>query len=159
VTHTRAWRSFKRMQDVAAAIGSLIYAAAAGAAWFVLPAPQALKLQLILFYPATFLLLTGLGPLLTAPPRRWLLRRVWSSFSAGVGQSAGSVGIGLGLLAAAAAFIGWRLAAAAHGAGLPTGLFCGYAAGIGVLWAQAATVRLIEREPGARPIIEEAGPG
>jgi hypothetical protein len=62
---------------------------------------------------------------------------------------------GAGILAVAAAFIGWRLLIAARGEGLPAGLFCGYAAGIGVLWAQTVVIRQIEREPGARALIEE----
>lgn len=157
MTHTHAWRSFKRMQDAAAAIGSLIYAIAAVEAWRVLNLAPDVKRELILWAPGAFLVLAGFGPIVTPPLRRRMVGYVWNSFTVGVGQSLGSVSIGAGLLSLAAGFIAWRLIAAMRGGGMPAGLFCGYAAGVGVLWAQVAIIRRIEREPGARPLIEEDG--
>jgi hypothetical protein len=45
---------------------------------------------------------------------------------------------------------------AAHGAGgYAAGVFAGYAAGIGVLFAQALLVRVLERHPEVKPVIEQ----
>jgi hypothetical protein len=154
VTHTRAWRNFRRMQDGSAAIGSLIYAAAIVHAWRVLPGAAGLKFELTIVAPAAFLLLTWLVPLGVAPLRRQLRRYVWISFTAGFGQTAGSVISGLVVLAGAAGFIYWQVFKATHGGPYPAAIFSAYAAGIGVLYAQAILVHRLEREPQVRPMIE-----
>jgi hypothetical protein len=155
VTYSRAWRNFKRMQDVAAAAGLLIYAGAVVHAWRVLPGAPLLKAELTLLFPAGFLLLFWLGPLAVAPVRRMLGRYVWMSFEAGFGQSASSVVVGVGVLTAAAVFIYLQVAGVAHGGRYPAGVFSGYGAGIGILLAQVVMVRLLERRPDVRQHIEE----
>lgn len=156
MTQTRAWRNFKRMQDVAATAGLLIYAGAVVHAWRVLPWPSSLKLELTVLFPAGFLLLFWLGPLIVGPVRRLLGRYVWMSFGAGFGQSPISVITGVGVLVFCAAFIYVQVSAAAHGGHNPAGVFSGYGAGIGILLAQAMIVRLLEKRPEVRQRIEEA---
>jgi hypothetical protein len=155
VTQTRAWRNFKRMQDVAVTAGSLVYAAAVVHAWRVLPGPAMLKSELTLLFPAGFLLLFWVGPLIVPPVRRLVERYVWMSFAAGFGQSVGSVIVGLGVLLTAAAFIYLQVGGVARGGRYPAGVFSGYGAGIGILLAQAIVVRLLERRPDLKGRIEE----
>lgn len=154
MTYTRAWRNFRRMQDGSAAVGSLIYAAAIVHAWRVLPGAAGLKFELTIVAPAAFLLLTWLVPLGVPPLRRLLRRYVWISFTAGFGQTAGSVISGLIVLAGAAGFIYWQVFAAVHGGRYPAAIFSAYAAGIGVLYAQAMLAHRLQREPKVRPMIE-----
>jgi hypothetical protein len=156
VTQIPAWRNFKRMQDVAVTAGLLIYAGAVVHAWRVLPGAPHLKFQLTLLFPAAFLFLFWLGPLVIAPVRRILGRYVLLSFEAGFGQSAVSVIVGVGVLATAAAFIYLQVSGVAHGGRYPAGVFSGYGAGIGILLAQAIVVRLLEKQPEVRHRIEEA---
>lgn len=153
---TRAWRDFKRMQDVAVGASALIYAGAAANAFAVLPGGTRLAVQFTLLWPAGFLFLSAAAPLLVGPTRRMLARYVWLSFQAGFGQTAVSVLSGIGLLCGAALFIYWQTLSAAHGGGYPAGVFSGYAAGIGILIAQAILVRMLEKTPQVRKIIEEA---
>lgn len=155
----RAWRNFKRMQDVAVTAGLLIYAGAVIHAWRVLPGVPQLKFELTLLFPAAFLLLFWLGPLVVAPVRRLLGRYVWMSFDAGFGQTPMSVIVGVGVLATAAAFIYLQVSGVAHGGRYPAGVFSGYGAGIGILLAQAIVVRLLERQPDVRRKIEEPEAG
>ena len=155
MTQTRAWRNFKRMQDVAVTAGFLIYAGAVVHAWRVLPGAAGLKAELTLIFPAAFLLLFWLGPLAVTPVRQLLGRYVWMSFDAGFGQSVTSVIVGVGVLATAAAFIYLQVSDVAHGGRYPAGVFSGYGAGIGILLAQAILVRLLERRPDVRRRIEE----
>lgn len=155
MTYTRAWRNFRRMQDSSAAIGSLIYAAAIVHAWRVLPGAAELKFELTIGFPAAFLLLTWLVPLAVTPLRRQLRRYVWISFTAGFGQTVASVLVGLAVLSGAAGFIYWQVFSAAHRGGpYPAAIFSAYAAGIGVLYAQAILAHRLEREPKVKPIIE-----
>jgi hypothetical protein len=151
---TRAWRDFKRMQDVAVAASGLIYAGAVVNAFAVLPGGARLAVQFTLLWPAGFLFLSAALPLLVGPTRRLLARYVWLSFQAGFGQTAVSVLSGVGLLAGAALFIYWQVSAATHGGPYPAGVFSGYAAGIGILVAQAILVRILERTPEVRKVIE-----
>jgi hypothetical protein len=155
VIQNRAWRNFKRMQDVAVTAGLLIYAGAVVHAWRVLPGEAHLKFQLTLLFPAAFLLLFWVGPLAVAPVRRLLSRYVWMSFDAGFGQSPSSVIVGVGVLVTAAAFIYLQVSGVAHGGRYPAGVFSGYGAGIGILLAQAIIARLLERQPDVRRRIEE----
>jgi hypothetical protein len=155
VTQTRAWRNFKRMQDVAVTAGLLIYAGAVVHAWRVLPGATGLKSELTLVFPAAFLLLFLLGPLAVGPVRRLLGRYVMMSFDAGFGQTALSVLVGVGVLGLAAAFIYMQVSGVAHGGRYPAGVFSGYGAGIGILLAQAIVARLLEKRPEIRRRIEE----
>lgn len=155
----RAWRDFRRMQNVAVGAASLIYAGAVLHAYQVLPGGLALVTQRTLIWPSAFLLLSFLVPLLVPPLKRFLARYVWLSFQAGFGQTPISVVTGVGLLATAAFFIYWQVADVAHGGRYPAGVFSGYAAGIGILAAQAVLVRALERLPEIRQIIEEKDAG
>lgn len=155
MAYTRAWTNFKRMQDVTVGAASLIYAGAVIHAFDVLPGGQALIVQRTLLWPGVFLLLSAVLPLTVGAMRRPLSRYVWMSFQAGFGQTASSVLIGVGLLAGAALFMYWQIAGAANGGRYPAGVFSGYAAGIGILAAQAVLVRALERLPEVRKRIEE----
>lgn len=154
MTHTRAWRNFRRMQNSAALFAALIYAGAALHAWRVLPGPDARKAMFTLSFPGLFLGATLLAFVAVAPARRWVRRYVLMSFRAGFGQTAGSVLWGLGLLLFAAGFIFLQIAGVAKGGRYPAGVFSGYAAGIGVILAQALQVRALERDPDLRREIE-----
>jgi hypothetical protein len=151
----RAWRDFKRMQDVAVGAAGLIYAGAVVNAFQVLPGGTELIAQRTLAWPAAFLLLSLVLPLTINPLKRLLARYVWLSFQAGFGQTPVSVLTGVGLLGAAALFIYWQVGAVAYGGRYPAGVFSGYAAGIGILGAQAALVRALELQPSIRKLIEE----
>ena len=152
--HTLAWRNFKRMQDSACLVASLIYAGAVLHAWRVLPGPSQKKLVFFLAAPLIFLSLTMLLPVVIGGLRRLLRRYVWMSFNAGFGQTPGSIISGLGLLGFAAGFIYLQIAGVAHGGRYPAGVFSGYAAGIGILFVQAALVRSLERDPEVQARIE-----
>lgn len=143
------------MQDVAVGAASLIYAGAVVNAFKVLPGGVELIAQRTLLWPGLFLALSFLVPLLTPPVKRGLARYVWMSFRAGFGQTPFSVLTGVGLLAAAALFIYWQVGAVAHGGRYPAGVFSGYAAGIGILGAQAVLVRVLEQLPDIRKLIVE----
>jgi hypothetical protein len=147
---------FRRMQYTAFAVGALIYAAGAVHAWRVLPGAAAVKLQGVALWPAVYFAVT-LGVPLVAPPVRHVLKtHIWISFRTGFGQSVVSVLAVVLVLATAAAFIYADTVRAAHGARFPQASFSAYAAGLGVLLAQALLVRLIERDPTLRARIESA---
>jgi hypothetical protein len=152
--HTPAWRNFKRMQDCACLVASLIYAGATIHAWRVLPGPDQSKLVFFIAAPMIFLGLTVLAPFAIGGLRRLLSRYVWMSFNAGFGQTPGSIVSGLGLLGFAAGLIYWQIAGVAHGGRYPAGVFSGYAAGIGILLVQAILARDLERDPDVRRRIE-----
>ena len=150
-----AWRTFRRMQFSASAAAALIYSSAGVYAWQVLPGAAQLKVERILLFPGVFMLMALGLPFLAPVVGRALSQHVWVSFRWGFGQTAISVLTGVGVLGAMAAFIYWQCHEAAEGRGrYPAGVFSGYAAGIGVLGAQAVLVRLLERDPAARPRIE-----
>lgn len=151
----REWRDFRRMQTVAFIAASLIYVGAVLHAFQVLPGGAALIAQRTLVWPAAFLGTAFLLPMLIPPLKRTLARYVWLSFQAGFGQTPLSVMTGLGLLGAAAGFIYLQVAGVAHGGRYPAGVFSGYAAGVGILAAQAVLVRALERLPEIRRHIEE----
>jgi hypothetical protein len=153
--HTPAWRAFKRTEDCACAFASLIYVGAMLHAWSVLPGDASVKLLLFVAAPLLFLALSLVLPLLIAPMRRILTSYVWMSFKSGFGQSPLSVLSGLGLLALAAVFVYLQVSAASHGKPYPAGVFAAYAAGIGILFAQALLVRVLERDPEVRAVIEQ----
>lgn len=154
-SYTRAWRNFKRMQDLTVAVASLIYAGAAVHAVGRLPGGEAIVLRWILLWPALFLAASLVVPLIIAPLRRWLTKYVWMSFVAGFGQTPGSIVTGLMLLLGAALFIYWQIASVAATGAYRANVFSAYAAGIGILAAQAVLVRSLERRPDVRELIEE----
>lgn len=154
MAQVRAWRNFKRMHASACLFASLIYGAAVLHAWQVLPGAAGMKLVFTLAFPLAYLAATFLAAILIRPVRKWLKHYVWLSFAAGFGQTPISVLSGLGLIAAAAAFIYWQIHGVADGGRYPAAAFSAYGAGIGILFAQTVLVRLLEREPKIRQIIE-----
>jgi hypothetical protein len=154
MAYTPAWRNFKRTQDLTVATAVLIYAGAVLHAFGHLPGPKALVTQRTLLWPSIFLMLSLSLPLVFGGLRRPLTRYVWMSFQAGFGQSVRSILSGVVLLGGAAAFMYWQISSAAHGGRYPAGVFSGYAAGIGILAAQAALVRVLEKVPEVRKQIE-----
>jgi hypothetical protein len=155
MVHTRAWRNFRRMQDMTVVAASLIYAGAVVHAFQHLPGSYALIAERTLVWPGIFLSLSLSLPLVVGGIRRPLARYVWLSFKQGFGQTPGSVVIGVTLLMGAALFMYWQIRGAANGGRYPAGVFSGYAAGIGILAAQAALVRVLEQHPEVKPQIEE----
>ena len=152
---SRAWRNFKRMQDLTVAAASLIYAAAVVHALAVLPGGQASVLRWTLAWPALWLAGSFLIPMLWPALKRWLARYVWMSFQAGFGQTPGSIVMGLVLLMGAALFIYWQVASVVRSGEYRANVFAAYAAGIGILAAQAVLVRALEQLPEVRERIEE----
>ena len=152
--HTPAWRNFKRTQDLTVATAGLIYAGAVVHAFDRLPGGAELIAQRTLVWPAVFLSLSLSLPLVIGAVRRPLARYVWMSFQAGFGQNLRSILYGVALLGGAAGLIYWQISNAANGGRYPAGVFSGYAAGIGILAAQAALVRVLERHPEVRKQIE-----
>lgn len=159
MSHTPAWRAFKRTEDCACAFASLIYLGALLHAWRVLPVDPAVKLTGTIAAPLMFLTLSLGLPLMIAPARELLARYVWASFRSGFGQTPASVLSGLGLLALAAVFVYLQVRGASPGKPYWAGVFAAYAAGIGILYAQAVIVRALERLPEVRAVIEEKGAG
>ena len=154
-SYTRAWRNFKRMQDFTVTVASLIYAAAAVHAVGRLPGSAAMVLRWILLWPALYLAASLVAPLIIPPVRRWLTRYVWMSFQAGFGQTPTSIITGVALLMGAALFIYWQIASVAETGTYRANVFSAYAAGIGILAAQAVLVRALERQPEVQKVIEE----
>lgn len=154
MAHTSAWRNFKRTEDLAVATAALIYAGAVLHAFNHLPLDTRLIAQRTLIWPAVFLTLSLALPLVMGGLRRPLARYVWMSFRAGFGQTARSILGGLALPVGAAAFMYWQISSATPGSPYPAGVFSGYAAGIGILAAQAALVRVLEKHPEVRKVIE-----
>lgn len=154
MVYVTAWRNFKRMQASTCLFASLIYLGAVVHAWRVLPGSVGLKLAVTLAFPAVYFVLAFVAPLTIKPLRRLLKRYVWMSFAAGFGQTPMSVLSGLGLLGFAALFIYLQIHGVAQGGRYPAGVFSGYGAGIGILFAQAVLVLVLEREPKIREIIE-----
>jgi hypothetical protein len=152
---TPAWRNFKRMQDLTVAAATLIYAAAVVDALDRLPGSPAMALRWTLVWPAAFLGFSLGIPLLVPPIKRWLGRYVWMSFQAGFGQTPMSVVVGVGLLLGAGLFIRSEVGHAARTGTVGVDVFACYAAGIGILAAQAILVRALEQVPALREQIEE----
>lgn len=155
MSFTRAWHNFRRMQDLTVAIAALIYAAAAVHAFARLPGGVEMIVRWVLVWPAAFLGFSLAVPLLIRPLRRGLTRYVWMSYQAGFGQTPGSIVTGLILLLGAALFIYWQIAAVAATGRYQANVFSAYAAGIGILAAQAILVRSLERIPEVRALITD----
>jgi hypothetical protein len=154
---TPAWRNFKRMQDLTVAAASLIYAAAVIDAVGRLPGGTAMTMRWTLVWPAAFLGFSLGIPLLVPPLRRGLAKYVWMSFRAGFGQTPGSVLVGVGLLLASGLFVYREVTRAAQAGQAGVNVFSAYAAGIGILAAQAVLVRALEDVPDVRQEIVERG--
>ncbi|HEY7901568.1 MAG TPA: hypothetical protein VIC25_10325 [Caulobacteraceae bacterium] len=153
--YVSSWRLFRRMQYTLLAVAALTYLGAALEAWTVPSASQTLKLARTALFPGCFLVLS-LAAVLSVPTlSRALTRHLWTSYRTGFGQSVISVLAGVGVLLALAGLIFWQIAGVAHGGRYPAGAFSGYAAGIGMLIAQALLLRRIETDPGLGPQIEE----
>jgi hypothetical protein len=152
---SRAWRNFKRMQDLTVAAASLIYAAATVHAVGILPGGPAATLRWTLVWPALWLAGAFVIPMAVPPLKRWLARYVWMSFQAGFGQTPGSIVTGVVLLMGAGLFIYWQVAKAAASGQMGANVFSAYAAGIGILAAQAVLVRALEQLPDVRKRIED----
>src|SRR5439155_24985365 len=120
-----------------------------------LPGTEGMVLRWILLWPALYLVAALVAPLAIPPVRRWLTRYVWMSFQAGFGQTPGSILTGLVLLLGAAMFIYWQIASVAATGAYRANVFSAYAAGIGILAAQAVLVRALERLPDVKKLIEE----
>jgi len=154
MAHKPAWTAFKRTQDLTVLMASLIYAGAVVHAFDRLPWARDVIAQRTLVFPAGYLALSLGLPLAVRAIRRPLSRYVWMSFQAGFGRTLFSVLSGVALLGGAAAFMFWQIAQAQPGGVYPAGVFSAYAAGIGILTAQAALVRVLERDPDLRRDIE-----
>ena len=154
MVHTSAWRNFKRAENLAVVTAALIYAGAVFYAFDHLPLAASQVALRALAFPAIYLLLTLALPLALSRLRKPLTRYVWMSFQAGFGQTALSILGGLTFPAGAGAFMYWQIANAQPGSPYPAGVFSAYAAGIGILAAQAALVRVLERDPEVRAQIE-----
>jgi hypothetical protein len=152
---TRAWRNFKRMQDLTVCAAGLIYSGAVVHAIGRLPGGLATVLRWTLLWPAFYLLASLVVPLMIPAVKRWLARYVWMSFQAGFGQTPVSIVSGVALLLGAALFIYWQVASVAQSGQYRANVFAAYAAGIGILAAQAILVRALERLPDVRARIEE----
>lgn len=152
---TRAWRNFKRMQDLTVAAAGLIYAGAVVHAVGRLPGGTGTVVRWTLLWPAVYAVASLVLPLVIVPVKRWLARYVWMSFKAGFGQTPGSILMGVALLLGAALFIYWQVASVAASGEYRANVFAAYAAGIGILAAQAILVRALERLPDVREQIVE----
>ena len=154
---TPAWRNFKRMQDLTVVAASLIYTAAVIDALGRLPGGPIMAMRWTLLWPAAYLGFSLAIPLLVPPLKRWLAKYVWMSFQAGFGQSPGSVVVGVGLLLGAGLFIHQQVGNAVRTGQVGVDVFACFAAGIGILAAQAILVRALEGVPDVRAKIVERG--
>ncbi|WP_394763668.1 hypothetical protein [Phenylobacterium sp.] len=154
---TPAWRNFKRMQDLTVTAAGLIYAAAVLDALNRLPGGPAMILRWSLLVPAAYLGFSMGLPLLIPAVKRWLAKYVWMSFQAGFGQTPASVVVGVALLLGFGLFIHSEVGSAAKAGQVGVNVFSAYAAGIGILAAQAILVRFLEATPAVRAVIEEQG--
>lgn len=150
-----SWRNFRRMQHTTLAVAILIYAFSVLRAWQIPVADQMLKLARTAIFPAAFLVLS-LAAVLGVPALRLALsRHLWASYRSGFGQSVISVLGGVAVMIVLAGFILWQVHTANQGGRYPGGAFSGYAAGIGLLIAQAILVRRMEDDPDLRRWIED----
>ena len=142
------------MQASALAVAALVYAGAALQTWRTLPGAVAMKLDRLVLGPGVLATLALLAALLIPVLRTVLIRHLWVSYRTGFGQSVVSVLAGLGLLIAVAGFSLWPFAHGAFGSPAAGAGYSAYAAGIGVLLAEAFLVRRIEADPVLRREIE-----
>jgi hypothetical protein len=149
---TSAWRNFKRTQDLTVVSASLVYAAGTIFAFEVTPDARAAVFRWTLLWPAPWLVASFLIPMIAPPLKRGLARYVWISFQGGFGQTVRSIVMGVILLMAAGGFLYFRVMQS----GLTgANVFAAFAAGIGILAAQAVLVRALEQVPEVRAQITE----
>lgn len=156
MAYTRAWRNFKRMQDTTVALAALVYAGAMVRAFEVLPGGAGAVARWTLAWPAPYLVVSLGLPLAIPPLRRLLARYVWMSFQSGFGQRPGSIVTSAILMLAAGLFIYRQIEAVVATGHYGANVFAAFAAGVGVMAAQAALSRTIEADPEKRPLIEES---
>ena len=151
---TSAWRNFKRMQDLTVAAAALIYAGAVIHAYTRLAGDIGMVVRSTLLWPVMYFAFALAIPLAVPLLKRWMARYVWMSFQAGFGQTAGSILTGSLLMLGAGVFI-YRQADQASSTGQGgANVFVAYAAGIGILAAQAVLARALERLPEVKAKIE-----
>src|ERR1700749_1286397 len=124
--YTRAWKNFKRMQDLTVVAACLIYAAGALNALERLPGGPAVAARWTFLWPLAYLVPSLAPPLMIPPGRRGLEKYVWMSFQAGFGQTPGSVGIGVALLLGAGLFIWEEVGRAVRAGQLGANVFSSY---------------------------------
>ena len=154
MSHTHAWRNFRRLQDGVALFAALALAGSGLRVWETAPAAQSFKLIAVVAAPTLFVALAILVPLSAPTMRKALTGYVWKSFTSGFGQTARSVLSGFFLPAAAAGLMLAQIYNAGHGGPFPASILAAYGAGVGILVAQAILVRVLERDPFIRPQIE-----
>ena len=142
------------MQLTLVAVAALTYLLAALEAWAVPNVGEPLKLLRTTVFPGAFLVFSVAAMLLIPALSRMLTQHLWTSYRTGFGQSVISVLVGVGVLIILSGFIFWQINDVAHGGKYPAGAFSGYAAGIGLLIAQAVLIRRIEADPTLRRQIE-----
>jgi hypothetical protein len=155
MAHTSSWRLFRRMQLTLVAVAALIYLLACLEAWAVPGVGETLKLLRTTVFPGAFLVLSVAAVLFIPALSRLLTQHLWTSYRTGFGQSVISVLVGVGVLVLLSGLIFWQIHDVAHGGRYPAGAFSGYAAGIGLLIAQAVLIRRIEHDPQLSRLIEE----
>ena len=143
------------MQHTLVAVAALTYLLAALEAWNVPSVSEPLKMFRTTIFPAGFMVMSVAAVLGVPALSRALTRHLWTSYRTGFGQSVISVLVGVGVLIGLSGFIFWQIRGVAHGGRYPAGAFSGYAAGIGLLIAQAVLIRRIESNPELRRYIEE----
>ncbi len=154
MSHTRAWRNFRRLEDGVAVFAGLALAGAGIRVWETSPLAQSFKLIAVVAAPVLFVALAILVPISVPAVRKALTGYVWKSFTSGFGQSARSVLSGFLLPAAAAGLMLAQIHNAQHGGPFPASILAAYGAGVGILVAQAILVRALERDPVIRAQIE-----
>ncbi|HEY1880719.1 MAG TPA: hypothetical protein VGG68_12380 [Caulobacteraceae bacterium] len=154
MAHVLSWRLFKRMQHTLVAVAALSYLLAALEGWTVPSVGEPLKLLRTTIFPAGFLVVSVAAVLGVPAFSQLLTKHLWTSYRTGFGQSVISVLVGVGVLIGLSGFIFWQIHGVSHGGRYPAGAFSGYAAGIGLLIAQAVLLRRIEADPELRRHIE-----
>ena len=154
MTHTPAWRNFRRLVDAVTGFAVLASVGSGLHAWRVVPADRSYKLVMVVAAPMLFLALAALFPLCVPPVRKALSGYVWKSFTSGFGQTPRSVLSAFILPAAAALLVLAQIQAAEQGGRYPAAALAAYAAGVGVLLTQSILARLLERDPDFRRQIE-----
>jgi hypothetical protein len=130
------------MQTSLVLAAALAFAACALEAWRM---PSASNLPRTAAFSAGFFVMTLMAVLGVPMLRAAVERRLMTSYRTGFGQGLVSVAVSMTVILAAAAFVLWRI----HGPADPAPAFAAFAAGIGLLAAQAVLVRTLERE---RPV-------
>jgi hypothetical protein len=156
MAHARSWRLFRRMQHTLIVVAGLIYAVAALEAWRRVPwRSETLELLRTAVFPGAFLVVSVVLILFVPAVSRLMTAHLWTSYRTGYGQSVISVLAGVGLILLLAGVMFWRIAGAAHGGRDPAGALTAFAAGLGLLIAQAVLLRRIEADPQLGRLIEE----